>query len=183
MNLNNFTVFWPLPGEIKMRRSNFSKDMYGEGIKSSLQLDRLSGIRIQKTNSRTNQKGYDKSETTYGKLLTRKTHVQIFWTRFCVIHFWPFFFKIPFQISNIRTKMNSKELDSSCRILQYPGLRSFWGASICLGIDFFSFLRKSSWCGLDSRVLARTSGVVRNIHSLEIIKNSYLSGHTLDVGT
>ena len=55
------------------------------GLGFVIELDWLSAIRTQKINSRTNQKGYDKSETTVGKLLARR--IQICLVHFCVIHF------------------------------------------------------------------------------------------------
>ena len=50
-----------------------------------LQLNWLSAIRKRKINSLTNRQGYDKSETSIGKLLAKK--IQICCEHFCIIHF------------------------------------------------------------------------------------------------
>ena len=60
-----------------------------------LQLGWTSKMSRRKINFQKNQKGYDYSETTIGKLSARK--IQIFQVYLCVIHF-HFFFKITFQI-------------------------------------------------------------------------------------
>ena len=37
---------------------------------------------------------------------------------------------------NVQTTLNQAESDSPRQTFQYQGLRSFWGASVCKGIDF-----------------------------------------------
>ena len=88
-----------------------------------------------------NQKGYDKSETTYEKLLARR--IQIYWDYFCVIKISPLF-QNNVQ-NNAQTKIVPAESDSSRQTFLCRGLRSFWGASVWWWIDFIVFLRKSSW--------------------------------------
>ena len=97
-----------------------------------MQLNWTPSRRTQTINPRTNQKGYDKSETTFGKLLARR--IQICCVYFCVIHFWPLFQN---NFSNdVRTKIGTAvDLDSPRQIFLSRGLRFFWGASVCLGID------------------------------------------------
>ena len=54
-------------------------------ISTTVQLDWISQYEPTKINSPTDQKGYDSSETTVGKLSTRR--IQIFLIHFCLIHF------------------------------------------------------------------------------------------------
>ena len=110
-------------------------------IHMGIQLDQTPSRNTRKITSRTNQKGYDNSKTTVGKRSTRR--IQIFRVHFLVIYFWPHFQN---NLSkNVQTKTYPEESDLPRQILLFRGLRPFWGASVCLGIIFFNYLRKSSW--------------------------------------
>ena len=106
-----------------IKQSIFTKQVY---------LDWKPSRRTRKINSWKNRKGYGKSETSYGKLLTRR--IQICWVCFCVIHPWPLIFKT--RENRVPTKLYQKELDSPRRIPVCWGLRPFWGASDQWKIDF-----------------------------------------------
>ena len=68
-----------------------------------------------------NQKGYDESETTNGKLLTRR--IQIHMVYFCVTHF-DLVYQNNFP-NNAQTKIDHTDLDSPRQIVLFRGLRSF----------------------------------------------------------
>ena len=97
----------------------------------------------RKINSQTNQKGYDKSETTCGKLLARR--IQICCVYFCVIDFWPLFFEITFLSNNYPTKLQTAKSDSPRRIL-LSKVSGPSGVPYFVRELFFSHFRKSSWC-------------------------------------
>ena len=65
---------------------------------------------------------------------SRREEVKYAVSIFCVIHF-DLFFKIKFP-NNVRTKIDTVDLDSPCRILVCQGLRSFWGDSVRTGVNF-----------------------------------------------
>ena len=100
-----------------------------KGEATVLQLDWTPSRNTRKIKSRTNQKGYDKSETTVGKLPARR--VQIFRARFCIIHF-ELFFKKTFQIMS-EPKFNQKnwfdlveysctKVSGSSEVPRFPGI-------------------------------------------------------------
>ena len=109
-----------------------------------LQLDWTPSRSTRKINLPANWKGYDNSATTIGKLSTRK--IQICLVQFCVIHFCPSIFNNFWNRSP--SQLNQAESDSPRQMLQYGGLRSFWGASVRWQIIFFWFhLQALSYAG------------------------------------
>ena len=96
---------------------------------------------------------YDKSETTYKKLLMRR--IQIWWDCFCVIHFLPLF-QNNFS-NNVRTKIVPVKPDLPRRILLCRGLRFFRGASVCTDLFLVFQGSQAGVRALDNIVFARTS--------------------------
>ena len=82
-------VYKCVPTNIIIKTRQHFLNMFYSGIYcltfSLLQLDWTLSRNTRKINSPTNQKGYDNSETTVGKLSARK--IQIFQVHYCVIHF------------------------------------------------------------------------------------------------
>ena len=90
-----------------------------------LQLDCRPTRRTRKIHFASNQKDYDNSETTVGKLLARRI-------RICRVYFlWSTFDLLIFKTSEnmASTKIDPADLNTPCQILVCQGLRSFWGAS------------------------------------------------------
>ena len=86
-----------------------------------IQLDWMSNTSRRNINLSTNQKGYDNSENTVGKLSARR--IQICCDYFCLSLF-HLYFQNNFQ-NNAQTGIISTDLDSPHQILLCRGLRSF----------------------------------------------------------
>ena len=125
----------------KKRHPCSSTLVEGGNTQGSVQLDWTSNTSRQKNNFPKNQKGYDKSETTVGKLLARR--IQISRVYFSVVIFDLLFFKTSANVAP--TKIDAADLDSPCQILVCRGFRRFWAALALWEFDFFNWLRKSSW--------------------------------------
>ena len=91
-----------------------------------VQLDCRSARRTRKINLPTNQRGYDNSETTVGKLLARRIFRST-WYIFVKIIFDLLFFRTCEK--RIPTKIYQAESHSPRWILWFQGLGPFWGAS------------------------------------------------------
>ena len=85
------------------------------------------------------------------------------WSIFCVARF-DLFFKITFQIMP-KKHVDHADFDLPCQTLLFRCLRSFWGASVCWGIDFLSISgSQASMRALDNIVLTRNSDGLMRIH-------------------
>ena len=78
------------------------------------------------------------------------------WSSFVKFIF-DFFFQNNFQ-NNVRTLLDQAESESPRRILVCRGLRPFWGASVCKGIErLVSPENQADLCALNNIVFAHTS--------------------------
>ena len=111
-------------------------------------------VESQKNNSPKKQKGYKNSRLCMKNCWQRGS-------RSAVSNFVWSIFDLHFQNNfpnSARTKIDTADLGSPCRILLCRGLWSFSGASVRSGIIFLGSYRKSSWCVfLDNWMLERTS--------------------------
>ena len=99
----------------------------------SIQLDWTPSRNTRKINCRMNQKGYDNSETTVGKLSARR--IQICFDYFCKIHFWSLFLN---DFSNIVQKNSQSRIGfaSSNTLVQRSQARLRCLGLVCPAIDF-----------------------------------------------